>query len=60
LRGYARIDFRVTANNTPFVIDINANPCLSYEGGFEAALTRAGIPFREAIRRILEDTVENK
>ena len=53
LKGYARIDFRVSNDGTPYIIDINANPCLSASGGFAAALHEAGIPFTEAIRRIL-------
>lgn len=55
LRGYARVDFRVDAAGRSYVLEINANPCLSPDAGFAAALTRAGIPYEEAVRRILED-----
>ena len=54
LKGYARIDFRVTEDGIPLIIDINANPCLSLSGGFAAALDQAGYSFTEAVRRILE------
>jgi D-alanine-D-alanine ligase len=54
LRGYARVDFRVDESGDPYVIEANANPCLSPDAGFAAALERAGIPFRDAVRRILE------
>lgn len=57
LRGYVRVDFRLSNDNIPYVIDINANPCLSSSGGFMAAAKHAGIPFREAIRRIVEEAV---
>jgi D-alanine-D-alanine ligase len=53
LRGYARVDFRVDAEGLPWVIEANANPCLSPDAGFAAALAHAGIPFEEAVRRIL-------
>jgi D-alanine-D-alanine ligase len=53
LRGYARVDFRVDEAGRPWVIEANANPCLSPDAGFAAALANAGIPFDEAIRRIL-------
>lgn len=35
LRGYARVDFRVDKNGKPWVLEINANPCLSLEAGFQ-------------------------
>jgi D-alanine-D-alanine ligase len=52
LGGYARVDFRVVANEV-FVIDVNANPCLSPDAGFCAALAEAEIPFDRAIEWIL-------
>ena len=56
LRGWARVDFRVDAAGQPWILEINANPCLSPDAGFAAALARAAIPFDQAIRRILEDS----
>ncbi len=56
LRGWARVDFRVDAAGQPWILEINADPCLSPDAGFAAALAQASIPFEEAIRRILEDT----
>ncbi|MFH1295673.1 MAG: ATP-grasp domain-containing protein [Bacteroidota bacterium] len=55
LKGYARVDFRVSQEGKPLIIDLNANPCLSATGGFAAALRQAGYSFTEAIHRILED-----
>jgi D-alanine-D-alanine ligase len=52
LRGWARIDFRVDASG-PWILEVNANPCLTPDAGFAAALARAGIPYRDAIARIL-------
>ena len=54
LCGYARVDFRVGADGVPMVIDVNANPCLSPDGGFRAALRRAGLGFEEAVMRIVQ------
>lgn len=53
LRGYARVDFRVDAQGRPWVLEVNANPCLSPDAGFAAALAEAGISFPLAVRRIL-------
>ncbi len=55
LRGYARVDFRVDHQGQPWILEVNANPCLSPDAGFAAALERASIPFRRAIQRILTD-----
>ena len=55
LRGYARFDFRVDAKGRPWILEINANPCLSPDAGFAAALARAKLPFVRAVEWILED-----
>lgn len=57
LRGYARVDFRVDEQGAPFVLEINANPCLSPDAGFAAALEKAGITYSEAIDEIIQDAL---
>lgn len=57
LRGYARVDFRLDADGQPWILEVNANPCLSPDAGFAAALERAGIPFDAAVARILQSAV---
>ena len=53
VRGYARIDFRVDREGRPWVLEINANPCISPESGFVAAAERQGITYDKMIARIL-------
>ena len=55
LKGYARVDFRVDHRGAPFILEINANPCLSPDAGYAAALDRAGILFEQAVAGILHD-----
>lgn len=55
LRGYARVDFRVDESGQPWVLEVNANPCLSPDAGFVAAADRAGLAFVEVVGRILAD-----
>ncbi len=55
LNGYARVDFRVDAGGQPWILEVNANPCLSPDAGFAAALQAAGVSYTAAIDRILAD-----
>ena len=57
LRGYARVDFRVDQAGIPWVLEINANPCLSPDSGFVAAAVQSGLGFNRIIERIIKDTV---
>jgi D-alanine-D-alanine ligase len=55
LKGYARVDARADINGNIFVIEINANPCISPDGGFVAATRQAGYPFTDVLKRIIND-----
>ncbi len=56
LRGYARVDFRVDERNQPWVLEINANPCLSPDAGFVAAASQTGLSYRQVVERIIQDS----
>lgn len=53
LRGWSRIDFRVDRHGRPWILEVNANPCLSPDAGFAAAVRHAGLRFPDAVARIL-------
>ncbi len=55
LKGYARVDMRVDKNDIPYVIEVNANPCISPDSGLAAAIAEAGMPFTVALQRIIND-----
>jgi len=57
LAGYGRVDFRVDEAAQPWILEVNANPCLSPDAGFAAALARSSMPFERAIERILDDAL---
>jgi D-alanine-D-alanine ligase len=54
LAGYARVDFRVDNAGQPWILEVNANPCLSPDAGFAAAAARGGLSFEDVVQRILE------
>jgi D-alanine-D-alanine ligase len=55
LRGYARVDFRVDAEGIPWILEVNANPCLSPDAGFLAAAAQAKMKFTDVLTRIIND-----
>jgi D-alanine-D-alanine ligase len=56
LRGYGRVDFRVDLENRPWVLEVNANPCVSKDSGFFAAATKAGLSYKQIVQRIIQDS----
>jgi D-alanine-D-alanine ligase len=57
LSGYGRVDFRVDDSGRPWILEANANPCLSPDAGFAAAMEQAGLNYTEVIDRILRATL---
>jgi len=55
LKGYARVDIRVDSNDIPYVIEVNANPCMSPDSGLVAATRAAGLAFTDVLSRIIND-----
>jgi D-alanine-D-alanine ligase len=52
-RDYARIDLRIDENENPFVVDVNPNPDICFDGGFAGACAAAGYNYGEAISNIV-------
>ena len=60
LHGHARVDFRVDHQGKPYVLEVNANPCIAPDAGFAAALEYAGVPYVKAIERIVLDVPSSR
>lgn len=54
LGGYARVDIRLDERGTPWVLEVNANPCLARDAGFVAAACQAGMHYEQLIERVVE------
>lgn len=54
LTGYARVDFRVALDGKPYVLEVNANPCLAPDAGFAAATAEAGFTYDALIAAVVD------
>jgi D-alanine-D-alanine ligase len=52
-RGYTRVDYRLDTENRPYILEVNANPCLSPEAGFAAAAEEGGVNYGDLVGHIL-------
>jgi D-alanine-D-alanine ligase len=59
-RGYVRVDLRIPADGVPRVLEVNANPCLSPDAGFAAAVERAGYGMDEVVRWIVAAALDRR
>ncbi len=60
LNGYARVDFRVDPQGRPWILEVNANPCLSPDAGFAAAIDQSKMTFGRAIENIAMNGISTK
>lgn len=59
-RDYVRMDIRVSENRRVYVLEINTNPDISPEAGFEDAAKTAGMDYTEFVREVVENTLKRK
>jgi len=59
LRDYGRIDMRVR-NGVPYVLDVNANPDITMEGGFARSARVAGYDYGRMAAQILDYAAERR
>ncbi len=54
LRDYGRVDMRLDGKGRVQVLEINANPCLSPDAGFAAAVTASGLDYTAMVGELLK------
>lgn len=55
--GYARVDIRLDDAGTPYVLELNMNPCLAQDSGYIAACAEEGLTYDQAIGQIVEEAL---
>lgn len=53
LRDYGRVDLRLDANDKAYILEVNANPCLSPDAGFPAAVRMSGLDYQAMVKKIV-------
>jgi len=54
---YCRVDFRLDQANRPYILEVNANPDISPDAGFAAALQAAGIPYEAFVKLTIDNAL---
>ena len=53
INGCAHVDFRVDAQGRPYVLEVNANPCLTSDAGYTLAAEQAGLTQTDIVAAML-------
>ena len=60
MRDYGRVDLRVDDQGKIYVLEVNANPCLSPDAGFAASARESGLDYGAVIGMIVDFAVQRE
>ena len=60
LRDYGRVDVRVDNQGRAFVLEVNANPCLSPDAGFPASVEASGTNYIDFVADLITFALERR
>jgi D-alanine-D-alanine ligase len=52
-RDYARVDFRVSKDEQPYIIEVNPNPAFSPDAGFSFTLGTSGVTYAQFVEDLM-------
>jgi len=60
LRGYARVDIRLSPEGKVYVIEANANPCIASDSGFIMSAKERGYKIQDVIKEMIDVAVQKR
>jgi D-alanine-D-alanine ligase len=57
-RDYARVDFRLSKDHQPYILEVNPNPDISDDAGFARSAHASGYKFDELVGKIIACALE--
>jgi D-alanine-D-alanine ligase len=60
LRDYGRVDLRLDDHDEVYVLEVNANPCLSPDAGLAASFQRSGMGYSELVAQLVDFTLQRR
>ncbi len=58
--GYGRVDIRLDENGSPYVLEVNCNPCLEPDVALARSAAAAGITYPELLQHIINAAFERQ
>ena len=58
IKSYCRLDFRVDSAGQPWILELNANPCIAPDAGYAIAAAHGGLSLAALVESIVAPVIE--